>query len=138
MAGYRTYLYIYDGEILGTRNSPTETYGGTTYYYGGQDVDPATVVTGPLTVSQNYYPERRITVNHIQVATDGTETTVDTEVIYLGARTSFSIDLKSYDGYVYDRAECVGETSVPLEGIGPITGTLGADSITVEIRYVAE
>ena len=138
MAGYRTYLYIYDGEILGTRNSPTETYGGTTYYYGGQDVDPATVVTGPLTVSQNYYPERRITVNHIQVATDGTETTVDTEVIRLGARTLFSIDLKSYDGYVYDNAVCVGETSVPLEGTGPITGTLGADSITVEIRYVAE
>ena len=94
-----------------------------------------------MTVIQYYRVPRTITVEHIQVYANGSESRFYTSTYTCGMYGNFSVGIVSSSGYKVGSAVCSSDDSIVLSvlsEIGQVTGTLKDQNITIQIRYVPE
>ena len=133
---------LYNGDPIGLTwyvlGSSDIYYNGTTYYYSHQDLDPnIRIQDEDVTLQLFFGTATKVTVQHITVSANGSETVRTTRNHTFGAYGHFSIDLLTYNGYHFDNAVCTTDSSIEINGNGPITGVLNGSAVTIQIRYKA-
>ena len=113
-------------------------YGSYYNYYIGNNVEPGTRMPNEDYNAIVYYGAiRYVTIRHILVAEDGTETLSGTNTLWRGSWGRFTVPLRTFEGYVFDNAICTTDSEIVLTSEEPIVGTLKGADITVEVRYRA-